>query len=98
MAIFRYADYYALYSFLQRIDAQYYIKVGSEPKVRAMLNEAKLFVAGFDNRVSHLNDADIKHCRESSRWDPKQNLLETMPQDQAEISMPSLTAWRTIPI
>src|SRR3990167_777515 len=77
-----YAEYYALYSLLQkigikcenhacsillvtlllgedktktinehkdkRIDAQYYMKVDQEPKIRLMLQEAKIFVSYFD--------------------------------------------------
>jgi len=77
-----YAEYYALYSFLQkigikcenhacsiiavgfllgenkvkiinqhkdkRIDAQYYMKVDQEAKVKAMLQEAKMFISNFD--------------------------------------------------
>ena len=88
-----YAEYYALYSFLQkigvkcenhacsiltvtillgkdktkiinehkekRIDAQYYMKVDQESKVGAMLQEAKLFVAEFDEFVSNLTESEI---------------------------------------
>ncbi len=93
-----YAEYYALYSFLQkigvkcenhacsilavtlllgedktktinehkdkRIDAQYYMKVDQEPKVRIMLQEAKRFVSEFDNVVSNLSEKEIKEYRE----------------------------------
>jgi len=93
-----YAEYYALYSFLQRIgikcenhtcsilavtlllgenktktinehkekriDAQYYMKVDQEEKIRNMLQEAKIFVADFDELVSNLSDNNIKEYRE----------------------------------
>lgn len=94
-----YAEYYALYSFLQRIgikcenhacsilattlllgddktkiinehkvkriDAQYYIKVDQEIKIRAMLQEAKIFVSNFDELVSKINENEIKRYRET---------------------------------
>ena len=93
-----YAEYYALYSFLQRIgikcenhacsilsvtlmlgeektrtinlhkgkriDAQYYMKVDKEMKVRAMLQEAKIFVSNFDEIISRLTEGEIKGYRE----------------------------------
>ena len=93
-----YAEYYALYSFLQRIgvkcenhtcsilavsfllgdektntinkhkgkriDAQYYMKVDQEIKVRVMLQEAKVFVSNFDEVVSNLSEKDITLHRE----------------------------------
>lgn len=93
-----YAEYYALYSFLQRIgvkcenhacsilavtlllgedktkiinrhkdkriDAQYYIKVDQEAKIRLMLQEAKIFVSDFDELVSKLTENEIKSYRE----------------------------------
>jgi uncharacterized protein (UPF0332 family) len=93
-----YAEYYALYSFLQRIgvkcenhtcsilavtfllgndktniinqhkdkriDAQYYMKVDQENKLRKMLQEAKVFVSNFDELVSTLSDEEIKKYRE----------------------------------
>ena len=93
-----YAEYYALYSFLQRIgikcenhacsilavtlllgeektkiinehkdkriDAQYYMKVDQEIKIRAMLQEAKIFVSNFDELVSRLTENEIKNFRE----------------------------------
>jgi len=89
-----YSEYYALYSFLQRIgikcenhvcsilavtlllgedktktinqhkdkriDAQYYMKVDQEAKIRLMLQEAKVFVSNFDELVSKLNETEIK--------------------------------------
>jgi len=89
-----YAEYYALYSFLQkigvkcenhscsilavgfllgkekiktindhkdkRIDAQYYMEVGQENKVKAMLTEAQKFVSIFDELVSNLSEKEIK--------------------------------------
>lgn len=92
-----YAEYYALYSFLQRIgikcenhtcsllavtillgeektktinlhkdkrvDAQYYMKVDQEPKIRNMLQEAKAFVAEFDNCISNLSEEEIQKYR-----------------------------------
>ena len=93
-----YAEYYALYSFLQRIgvkcenhtcsilavtlllgndktktinehkdkriDAQYYIKVDQEIRIRAMLQEAKTFVSNFDEIVSNLTENEVKNYRE----------------------------------
>ena len=93
-----YAEYYALYSFLQRIgvkcenhvcsiltvtlvlgidktktinehkvkriDAQYYMKVDQEIKIRAMLQEAKIFVSNFDEIVSKLTENEIKNYRD----------------------------------
>ena len=94
-----YAEYYALYSFLQRIgikcenhscsilatslllgddktktinehkdkriDAQYYMKIDQEIKIRAMLQEAKIFVSNFDEIVSKLAESEIKNYRET---------------------------------
>jgi len=93
-----YAEYYSLYSFLQRIgvkcenhacsiltvtlllgndktktinehkdkriDAQYYMKVDQEIKIRSMLQEAKIFVSNFDEIVSKLTENEIKNYRE----------------------------------
>ena len=93
-----YAEYYALYSLLQkiglkcenhacsilvvsillgegktktinqhkdkRIDAQYYMKVDQEIKIKAMLQEAKIFVAEFDELMSNMTEEDIKNYRE----------------------------------
>lgn len=93
-----YAEYYALYSFLQRIgikcenhtcsivavsfllgedktriinehkgkriDAQYYMRVDQENKVKTSLQEAKAFVSNFDELVSNLSDKDVKSYRE----------------------------------
>ncbi len=92
-----YAEYYALYSFLQRIglkcgnhtcsilavthllgeektttinrhkekriDAQYYMKVDQENKIRTMLQEAKMFVSQFDELVSNLSEEEIRIYR-----------------------------------
>ena len=92
-----YSEYYALYSFLQRIgvkcenhacsilavglllgeektntinqhkdkriDAQYYMKVDQEIKIRVMLQEAKIFVSNFDEIISRLNENEIKDYR-----------------------------------
>lgn len=93
-----YSEYYALYSFLQRIgikcenhtcsiltvdlllgeektktinlhkgkrlDAQYYMKVDQEDKIRVMLKDAKIFVSQFDEIVSNLTEKEIKDYRE----------------------------------
>ncbi len=93
-----YSEYYALYSFLQRIgvkcenhacsilavtlllgedktktinehkgkriDAQYYMKIEQEIKIRAMLQEAKIFVSYFDEFVSNLSNEDIISYRD----------------------------------
>ena len=93
-----YSEYYAIYSFLQRIgikcenhacsilattlllgedktktinqhkgkriDAQYYMKVDQEVKIRLMLQEAKISVINFDELVSNLTDEEINKYRE----------------------------------
>ncbi|MBU0459973.1 MAG: HEPN domain-containing protein [Nanoarchaeota archaeon] len=93
-----YAEYYALYSFLQRIgakcenhscsilavgfllgiektktinehkdkriDAQYYMKVDQENKVKSMLIEAQHFISNFDELVSNLSETEIKQHRD----------------------------------
>jgi uncharacterized protein (UPF0332 family) len=93
-----YAEYYALYSFLQRIgvkcenhycsilvvsfllgedrtkiinehrekriDAQYYMKINQENKIRRMLMEAQDFVSMFEEVVSNLSDKEIKEYRD----------------------------------
>jgi len=93
-----YAEYYALYSFLQRIgvkcenhscsilaasillgedkikiinehkdkriDAQYYMRVDQENKVKAMLIEAQNFISNFDELVSNLSEKEIKEFRD----------------------------------
>lgn len=93
-----YAEYYSLYSFLQRIgikcenhscsilaatlllgedktkiinehkgkriDAQYYMKIDKEEKVGKMLQEAKMFVSGFDELVSNMNEKEIPRYRD----------------------------------
>jgi len=93
-----YAEYYAIYSFLQkigikcenhscsilavgfllgkdkirvidehkdkRIDAQYYIKVDQENKIKAMLAEAQNFISSFDELVSNISDKEIKEYRD----------------------------------
>lgn len=92
-----YAEYYALYSFLQRIgikcenhfcsilaatvllgeektklinqhkdkriDAQYYMKVGREEQIKQMLQEAKIFVAMFDELISNISEKEIANYR-----------------------------------
>ena len=94
-----YSEYYALYSFLQRIgvkcenhacsilavtlllgedktrtinqhkdkriDAQYYMKVDQETKIRIMLQEAKIFVSSFDEIVSKLTENEISKHRKT---------------------------------
>ena len=93
-----YAEYYALYSFLQRIrvkcknhscsilaagillgeekiriinehknkriDAQYYIKIYPENKIKTMLIEAQDIISNFDELVSNLFDKEIKEYRD----------------------------------
>jgi len=93
-----YSEYYALYSFLQkigvkgenhacsilavslllgeektktinlhkdkRLDAQYYMKVDQEDKIREMLKDAKIFVSDFDGLVSNLTENEIIDYRE----------------------------------
>ena len=93
-----YSEYYALYSFLQkigikcenhacsilavslllgeektktinlhkgkRLDAQYYIKVDQEDKIKEMLKDAKLFVSDFDILVSNVSDKEIENYRD----------------------------------
>ena len=92
-----YAEYYALYSFLQmiglrcenhtcsilavnfllgdnkikiinqhkdkRIDAQYYMRVDKDEQVAIMLQEAKTFIAMFDELVSNLNEKETDSYR-----------------------------------
>jgi len=92
-----YSEYYALYSFLQkigikcenhacsiltvtlllgegktitinqhkdkRLDAQYYMKIDQEDKIKEMLKNAKLFVSQFDELVSNLTEKEIKDYR-----------------------------------
>lgn len=92
-----YAEYYSLYSFLQkigvkcqnhfcsilavsfllgenktkiinehknkRIDAQYYMRVGKKEEVEKMFQEAKVFVAEFDELVSILAQDEINLFR-----------------------------------
>jgi len=47
----------------KRIDAQYYLRVVEENKIRNMLNSAKMFVADFEDIVSNLDDKKIKFFR-----------------------------------
>ncbi len=95
--IIYYADYYALYSFLQRIgikcenhfcsilavtnflgkektkiinqhkdkriDAQYYMKVDKDERVKEMIQEAKTFVSEFDDFISNLTEKEIEDYR-----------------------------------
>lgn len=93
-----YAEYYALYSFLQRIgvkcenhscsilavgillgedktktinehkykriDAQYYMKVDKENKIKSMLIEAQNLISDFNELVSNLSEKEIKEYRD----------------------------------
>ena len=93
-----YAEYYALYSFLQRIgvkcenhscsilavgmllgedktkiinehknkriDAQYYMKVDQEEKIKHMLTEAQNFISDFDEIVSNVSNDEIRKYRD----------------------------------
>ena len=93
-----YAEYYALYSFLQkigvkcenhscsilivglllgeskikiinkhkgkRINAQYYMKVDQENKIKFMLTEAQHFISEFDELVSNLFNKEIEEYRD----------------------------------
>ena len=47
----------------KRIDAQYYMKLDQELKVRTMLREAKIFVSNFDEIISRLTESEIKGYR-----------------------------------
>ena len=47
----------------KRIDAQYFMKVDQEIKIRAMLQEAKIFVSNFDEINSKLTESEIKNYR-----------------------------------
>jgi len=92
-----YAEYYALYSFLQRIglkcenhscsilavsylldkseiniinnhkdkriDAQYYMRIGKEAEVEAVLKEAKSFVLMFEDLILNLDEKQIGFYR-----------------------------------
>lgn len=46
-----------------RIDAQYYLRVSEERKVKDMLNSAKIFVAGLEDVISNLNEEKINFFR-----------------------------------
>lgn len=48
----------------KRIDAQYYMKVDQEIKIREMLQEAKISVSNFDDIVSKITESEIKEYRE----------------------------------
>ena len=48
----------------KRIDAQYYMKVDQENKVKAMLTESQNFISNFDELVSNLSDKEIKEYRD----------------------------------
>ena len=45
------------------MDAQYYMKVDQEDKIKEMLSDAKLFVSQFDELVSNLTEKEIKDYR-----------------------------------
>ena len=48
----------------KRIDAQYYMKVDQEIKIKLMLQEAKFFVVGFDELVSNLSQKEMTEHRD----------------------------------
>ena len=48
---------------LKRIDAQYYMKVVSEEKIKEMLRFAKVLVSEFDNLVSTLSEKEVDSYR-----------------------------------
>ena len=48
----------------KRIDAQYYMKVDQEIKVKVMLTEAQNFISNFDELVSNLSEKEIKEYRD----------------------------------
>ena len=47
----------------KRLDAQYYMKVEQEDKIKIMLQEAKIFVSQFDNIISNLSEQEINRYR-----------------------------------
>lgn len=47
------------------IDAQYYMKDDQEIKIRAVLQEAKIFVSNFDELVSKLTESEVGDYRET---------------------------------
>ena len=47
----------------KRIDAQYYMKVDQENKVREMLREAKIFVSTFHEIVSNFTEQEINEFK-----------------------------------
>ncbi len=51
----------------KRIDAQYYMRLDKDEQVGRMLQEAKLFVAMFDEVVSNLSETEISAHREILR-------------------------------
>jgi len=51
----------------KRIDAQYYMKVDQESKVKAMLTESQNFISNFDELVSNLSEMEIKEYRDKIR-------------------------------
>jgi uncharacterized protein (UPF0332 family) len=46
-----------------RIDSQYYLKIGKRDEVEQMLKSAKRIYSGFDNLLSELKDWEIKKYR-----------------------------------
>jgi uncharacterized protein (UPF0332 family) len=46
-----------------RIDAQYFMRIGKEAEIGNMLQDAKFFVAHFDELVSNIGDADVEGYR-----------------------------------
>ena len=47
----------------KRIDAQYYLKIDRENKIRKMLNGAKFFIANFEEFVTSLNKEEVEKFR-----------------------------------
>jgi len=48
----------------KRIDAQYYMEVDQESKIRTMLIEAQNFISEFDELVPNLSEIEIKEYRD----------------------------------
>jgi uncharacterized protein (UPF0332 family) len=48
-----------------RIDSQYYLKIGKRGEVEQMLKTAKIIYAQFDNLLSNINEKDVKEYRKN---------------------------------
>ena len=48
----------------KRLDAQYYMKIDQEDKIRDMLKDAKIFVSQFDELISNLSEKEINNYRD----------------------------------